>query len=221
MINQGIYNDISDEATCWDLGTVGKKEWSLWSSNIAKLHSPENTFLENKTTKNAIATDLLNGWGVAWTVPSWSGLELSQRCKGQSANDAANRVDSCVFKVQDQVQFFSIFCGLHYSSRSWITCNSHPQKSSIFLCLSQRDHPPPWLSCRQVLWSFPAWVCRLCLSEGWSIEPQMRWHKWPVESTNPFSSSIIQPGKLCTNPISSCGDVTKFKDTPHHSTLFI
>lgn len=159
--------------------------------------------------------------GVAWTVPSWSGLELSQRCKGQSANDAANRVDSCVFKVQDQVQFFSIFCGLHYSSRSWITCNSHPQKSSIFLCLSQRDHPPPWLSCRQVLWSFPAWVCRLCLSEGWSIEPQMRWHKWPVESTNPFSSSIIQPGKLCTNPISSCGDVTKFKDTPHHSTLFI
>lgn len=160
----------------------------------------------------------------SWVVPEMQ-RTISKWC-------SESRWSLCVLLVRarSSAVLLKTFCGLHYSSRSFqhataatfIKCGaSHPQKSFIFLSLSQRDHPPPWLSCRQVLWSFPAWVCRLCLSEGWSIEPQMRWHKWPVEATNPFSSSIIQPGKRCTNPISSCGDVTKFKDTPHHSTLFI
>lgn len=198
MINQGIYNDISDEATCWDLGTVGKKEWSLWSSNIAKLHSPENTFLENKTTKNASATDLLNGWGVAWTVPSWSGLELSQRCKGQSANDAANRVDSCVFKVSagSSAVLLKTFCGLHYSSRSFqhataATFINMQQPSAKILHLFK---PQPARSSSSMAFLSSSSLIVPCMGVSplpWGME---YWTSdavtpiWPVEGTkNPFS----------------------------------
>lgn len=146
---------------------------------------------------------------------------------------------SCPRDAKDNQQMMQRIALIAVCSKCRIKCSS--SLSSVGYTIHQdheshataiRKNPPSfYASAREIIllhgflvvkfWSFPAWVCRLCLSEGWSIEPQMRWHKWPVESTNPFSSSIIQPGKLCTNPISSCGDVTKFKDTPHHSTLFI